>query len=106
MSLPPEESPRALQELWRLDIAPGPELCAAYAGALRQEASKITRARSDHLSVAMDLERQLPNLDWLTGAGCDLNDSLASAETNVRAVSDSSRMDQFAATLAALREAR
>ena len=93
----------ALQEMWRLDLAATPELCAAYGSALRTEASKINKTRSDYLSVAMDLERQMPNIKWLGGVRCDLSPALTVLEANVRAVSDSPRMDQFADSVAALK---
>ena len=96
----------ALTDLWRLDLDPAAPLCAAYRAALDREAAKINRtARADYLSIAMDLERQLPNIKWLVGAHCDLGAPLSLLETNVRAVADSSRMTKFADTLAELRKA-
>ena len=50
------------------------------------------------------LEAELANIKWLITRHCDLTDPLADLETRVRAISDSSRMDQFAATLARLRQ--
>jgi hypothetical protein len=93
----------ALQEMWRLDLAATPELCGAYGAALRAEAFKINKTRSDYIGVAMDLERQMPNIKWPAGARCDLGPALTLLETNVRAVSDSPRMDQFADSVAALK---
>jgi hypothetical protein len=95
----------ALTDLWRLDLEPTAPLCAAYGAALDREAAKINRTTgSDYLSVAMDLERQLPNIRWLVGARCDLGGSLGRLVVRIRDVSDSERMEQFAATLAVLRQ--
>ena len=94
----------ALQEMWRLDLAVTPELCAAYGSALYAETLKIDRARSsNYIGIALDMERQMPNVKWLVGGGCNLNNALALLETNVRKVSDSSRMDQFADSIAAIK---
>lgn len=91
-----------LADLRRLDVDPA-IVCDAYGTALRAEAGKIVQTRSDYLTVALDLERQLPNIEWLVGSGCDLRESLSEVTTRIRAVSDSSRLDTFADTLAALR---
>jgi hypothetical protein len=96
----------SLQELWRLDLAPTQDLCAAYNSALNAEAMKVERGRGAYLSLAMDLERQLQNIQWLTGAQCNLDEALSTLAANVRAVSDSERLDKFAATLASFRQAR
>ena len=61
--------------------------------------SQVTKARSDYLSVAIDLEQQLPNIDWLVEGGCNLNTSLGILADHVRAVANSQRMEKFAATL-------
>jgi hypothetical protein len=93
-----------LDDLWQLDLQPTPALCEAYGGALGGAASNIARARTDYLTVAMELERQLPNIKWLVGAHCDLGEPLGLLEARVRDVSDSPRMEQFADTVAALRQ--
>ena len=49
-------------------------------------ANRITKARSDYLSAAMDLEWQMPNLKWMIGSKCDLSGPLERAETNIKAV--------------------
>ena len=95
-----------LRELWRFDIAPTAELCQAYGAALAAAAGKVTKARTDYLMIATDLELQLPNMKWLLANGCDLGQPLGLLETNVRAVEDSDRMTKFADRLAALRPAR
>lgn len=94
-----------LPDLWRLDVD-ATTVCGAYGTALKVEAGKIARTRSDYLSAAIDLERQLPNIEWLVAARCDLTEALAEAEVKIRAVSDSPRLDKFADTLAALRQRR
>jgi hypothetical protein len=92
-----------LRELSHFDVAPTAELCQAYGAALATAAGKVTKARSDYLSAATDLELQLPNMKWLIANRCDLGQPLGLLETNVRAVADSDRMTQFADKLAALR---
>jgi hypothetical protein len=92
-----------LRELSHFDVAPTAELCQAYGAALATAAGKVTKARSDYLSAAIDLELQLPNMKWLIANSCDLGQPLGLLETNVRAVADSDRMTQFADKLAALR---
>ncbi|MDR2857381.1 MAG: hypothetical protein LBV50_06000 [Novosphingobium sp.] len=94
-----------LAELWRLDVDPT-VVCGDYGGAFKAEAWKITRARSDYDSVEGHLELQLPNVEWLVGAHCDLGEALGEAEARVRAVSDSPRENKFADTLSALRRRR
>jgi hypothetical protein len=88
-----------LTDLFRLDLQVTPDLCTAYDQALAAAASQVTRARSDYLSVAIDLEQQLPNVRWLVDGGCNLNDALGILAGNVRDVADSQRMEKFAATL-------
>jgi hypothetical protein len=90
-----------LSQLWALDIEPS-AVCAAYREALQAEAAKITKTRSDYISVAIDLEWQLPNIEWLTGNGCDLSGPLGDAANRVRSVSDSERMAELADRLTAL----
>jgi hypothetical protein len=93
----------ALTDLFRLDLQATPDLCQAYDSALANAAAQITKARSDYLSLAIDLEQQLPNIKWLVAGGCNLNDSLGILADHVRAVSDSERMETFATTLSGLR---
>ena len=95
-----------LGELQRFDLAPTAALCQAYGAALAGAAGKVTRARSDYLIAATDLELQLPNMKWLIANQCDLGPSLGLLEGNVRAVADSSRMTGFADTLAGLRQVK
>ena len=95
-----------LRELSHFDVAPTAELCRAYGAALAAAAGKVTKARSDYLIAATDLELQLPNMKWLIANHCDLGAPLDLLATNVRAVADSDRMTRFADTLAALRPTR
>jgi hypothetical protein len=95
-----------LRELSHFDVAPTAELCQAYGAALGAAAANVTKARSDYLIAAIDLEGQLPNIRWLVGKRCDLGQPLGLLETNVRAIADSDRITKFADTLAALRRAR
>lgn len=92
-----------LPDLLELDVDATPELCQAYGAALSGAATAVDkRVRSDYLTAAIELERQLPNIEWLVGERCDLVAPLGRLEANVRAVSDSSRMTKFADTLAKL----
>ena len=102
-----EQRPLAeLGDLWQFNVLPTRDLCAAYGTALTTAAKRVTKARSDYLSAAIDLEWQLPNIKWLVSAKCDLSGPLERAETNVRAVADSDRMTNFAHTLADLKGIR
>ena len=89
----------ALTDLFRLDLKVTPDLCKAYDNALASASSQVTKARSDYLSVAINLEQQMPNIDWLVEGGCNLNASLTLLADHVHTVSDSPRMDKFAARL-------
>jgi hypothetical protein len=91
-----------LSELWQLDLAATPALCDAYRAALRRLALKIDPSYSNRLGEAIELEFQLPNLKWLTGARCDLADVLADLAKRLRVVRDSSRIDRLADTMDAL----
>ncbi|MBS0224115.1 MAG: hypothetical protein JSR91_25615 [Proteobacteria bacterium] len=96
-----------LTELREFNVEPTPELCQAYGKALTAAAAQVSpHQRSDYLSAAMELERQLPNIKWLVGTRCDLGEALSLLETNVRAVADSPRLAQFADTLGKLRTIR
>jgi hypothetical protein len=89
----------ALTDLFRLDLQATPDLCKAYDDALASAASQVSKARSDYLSVAISLEQQLPNIDWLVEGGCNLNASLGVLADHVRAVADSQRMENLATRL-------
>jgi len=96
---------RELPELWRFNLEPTAALCEAYGSALAAAAAAVTKARSDYLALAIDLEWQLDNMQWFVKEHCDLKQPLGLLETNVRAVADSERMTRFADTLAKLRQA-
>ncbi len=95
-----------LEELWRFDLGATPALCEAFGVALRQQAIE------DDLdwSVAERLDRQLPNMKWLVAEHCNLDDSVAAAETRIRRIIavmqkvDLPRWQQFLADLAELRQ--
>lgn len=95
-----------LTDLWQFNLVPTREVCAAYGNALSAAANQITRARSDYISAAIEIEWQLPNLKWLMTAKCDLSGPLERAEANIRAVADSARLTNFADTLADIRARR
>lgn len=95
-----------LRELSHFDVAPTAELCQAYGAALAAAAGRVTKARSDYLIAAIDLELQLTNIKWLVANRCDLGQPLGLLETNLRVVANSDRITQFADKLAALRPAR
>ena len=92
-----------LADLWQFNLVPTREVCAAYGNALSAAANQITRARSDYISAAIEIEWQLPNLKWLIAAKCDLSDPLGRIEANIRAVADSPRLTNFAETVADIR---
>jgi hypothetical protein len=94
-----------LADLWQLDIDPA-SMCAAYGGALAGMASKIGPGQSNSIGVALDLERQLPNIQWLVTGRCDFNATLEPLEKNLRIVADSSRITKLADTLAGLHQAK
>jgi hypothetical protein len=93
-----------LADLLVFDVDATPEVCAAYGAALARQAAKVDpKVTSNYLGEAIDLERQLPNLQWLTGERCDLGAPLVQLEKNLRTVADSSRITKFADELAKLR---
>jgi hypothetical protein len=93
----------ALSDLFRLDLQVTPEFCQAYDHALANAAANVTRTRSDYFSVALELEQQMPNLEWLVRNGCNLNASLGLLVDHLHAASDSDRMETFAARVSALK---
>jgi len=94
-----------LTDLWQFDIDPA-SMCAAYGGALAGLASNIGPGQSNSIGVALDLERQLPNIKWLVAGHCDFDATLAPLEKNLRIVADSSRISGLADTLAGLHQAK
>lgn len=91
--------------LLEFDVDATPELCRAYGSALAKAAAQVDpRANSNAIGVAIDLEAQLPNLQWLTGERCDLGEPLALLEKNLRAAADSPRIVKFADEVARLRK--
>jgi hypothetical protein len=99
-----ESKPLAdLTDLWQFNIMPTRRMCETYGSALTAAINRVTKASSDYISAAIELEWQLPNIKWLVAAKCDLSGPLQRAEANILAVSDSSRLTNFAHTLADLR---
>ncbi len=95
---------RDLSSLLEYDVAATPALCDAYGAALARAASTVDpKANANYLGSAIDLEAQLPNLQWLAADGCDLKVPLVLLEKNLRAVADSSRITKFADELSKLR---
>jgi hypothetical protein len=94
-----------LEGLWRLDLDPA-QICRAYGAALEVQAMKIDRGQPGHVNAAIDVEWQLPNIEWLVGARCDLDAALALAETRVRAIAGDARLTGLADRLASLRQGK
>ena len=95
-----------LQDLRAWTSRPHPH-CATPTATSSRAAAKIDRSKvTYYLSVAIDIERQLPNIKWLLVERCDLDSALATLEKNIKTESDSPRMDQLAATFGALRQPR
>ncbi len=95
-----------LAGLSEYNLEPTPELCRVYGDALAGTASSVSKSVPNYLGTAIDLEWQLPNIKWLTGARCNLDQPLTTLEANLRAVADSSRITGFADKLAALRQTK
>ena len=72
---------RRLAELWRLELAVTPALCAAYDRALNKLAA--TDDPYDAM-VGKQLDRQLPNIKFLLAGHCDLDAGLVAAEARIR----------------------
>jgi hypothetical protein len=99
-----EHKPLAdLTDLWQFNVMPTRRMCESYGTALTEAINRVSKARSDYVSAAIELEWQLPNIKWLVAAKCDLSGPLQRAETNILAVSDSPRLTNFAHTLSDLR---
>jgi hypothetical protein len=94
-----------LEVLWRLDLDPA-QICQAYGAALQRQAMKIDRSQPGYVTAAIDVEWQLPNMEWLTAAHCDLDQALALAEARVRAIADNGRLTGLADAIAALRRSK
>ena len=95
-----------LTELWEWNVLATREMCEAYGNAFLASANRITKARSDYLGAATDLEWQMPNLKWILGSKCDLSGPLERAETNIKAVAESDRLRNFAVTLGELKSVK
>ena len=96
-----------LVDLWQLDLAATPALCAAYHRALTRLAATDEPIESE---VGKQIEVQLPNIKFLLGGGCDLASGLGAAARRADKVEQvnpgDARWPQLVATLAALRGSR
>ena len=96
-----------LADLWQFDLAATPALCVAYDRALTRLAATDEPIESE---VGKQIERQLPNIKFLLGAGCDLASGLATVAKRAEKVTQvnpgDARWPQLVATLAALGSAR
>jgi len=78
-----------LEDLWQLAVEATPAVCTAYGTALQREAANIgTFPDREWYLYAADVTnavlRQLPNLRWLVGNGCDLNAVSTFVEARLR----------------------
>ena len=94
-----------LGDLWQFDIDPA-SMCAAYGDALAGMASNIAPGRPNSIGIALDLEYQLPNIEWLVAGHCDFSAIFEPLEKNLRIVADSPRITKLADTLAELRQVK
>jgi hypothetical protein len=92
-----------LVDLWDLRIDAS-AVCKSYGNALTAAAGRITRAQPGYINSAIDIEWQLPNIEWLVGAKCDLADALGEVEARIREIADSPRLTAIADRLAELRK--
>jgi hypothetical protein len=71
-----------LSDLWQLDLAPTPALCARYGAALATAfgGAEIGRG-SAFLSL---LEAQVPNMQWLHEGDCDLDRPVGAVDARLR----------------------
>jgi len=95
-----------LTQLWQLDLEATPALCQAFGAGLLTEAN----GPAYDWNVGEYLERQLPNLKWLVGAHCNLDDGMAAVETRLRRITavnpGDPHWDGFLAAIVELRRAR
>lgn len=94
-----------LPDLWQLDLDVV-AICGPYGLALQAAAGRIEQRRGNRVSQALELERQMPNIEWLAHGGCAIDAVLADLEKRLRAIPDTPRLGQFADRLAALRGGR
>jgi hypothetical protein len=96
-----------LVDLWQLDLAAPPALCAAYGRALTRLAATDEPIESE---VGKQIEWQLPNIKFLLAGGCDLASGLGAAARRAEKVTQVNpgdpRWPQLVTTLAALRSSR
>ncbi|MBV8392947.1 MAG: hypothetical protein JOY81_07170 [Alphaproteobacteria bacterium] len=97
----------ALSHLLEFNVEPTSELCQAYGEALAAAAKTLDPKTNpeNYVADAMALQEQVPNMQWLTGAHCTLDQPLSILELNVRLIAEP-RLAGFADLLAKLRKAR
>jgi hypothetical protein len=97
-----------LEDLWGLALEATPALCDAYGAALHRYATRDITAGN----AVPELERQLPNMRWLAGQHCNLDNGLAAVATVLQRSIDASgqndreRFIPFKTGLAELRQPR
>jgi hypothetical protein len=99
-----------MDDLWQLDIKATPTVCEAYRDQLRTTAQD---SFVNYPNALNEILLQLPNIRWLLGEHCDLNDALGTVATAIQQFcrprcpvdSDEDRkISAFTAALAALRQ--
>jgi hypothetical protein len=70
-----------LSDLWQLDLQPTQALCSAYSKAL---AARFGRSDIGEGSAFMSLlDRQFPNMQWLSNGHCDLDGSIGAIDARL-----------------------
>lgn len=92
-----------LQEMWQFGLDPA-AICQAYNAALLAEAPKVRNGQPRHVGMALDLERQMPNIGWLADGGCDLGSALDALVANLRTSPNETRLQKFADAAEAYRK--
>jgi hypothetical protein len=97
----------ALPHLLEFDVDATPQLCQAYGEALTKAAQDLDPKTKpdDYVATAMALQEQIPNIQWLTGEHCDLDQPLSLLELNVRMIAEP-RLAHFADLLAKARKTK
>lgn len=85
-----------LDELHEYGLAATPEICTAYGAVLSTWATEVAKLPLDTTVLRLEerLPKQLPNLRWLTEAGCDFNGPLTEFENDLRAVGRAARVNE------------
>jgi len=70
-----------LEDLWRYSLSATPELCSAYNRAFARYSLKD---RPFFVTVIQNFTKQLPNLKWLAGEHCNMDESLAAFDETLQ----------------------